>query len=85
MLPELVSLNTSERLRQVQDRVENLKPRGDFEGSVTGTWVKLDQSGAGLVQYKNKIYSSIPIGFTSIPAGLRVKLAYAAGTYYSSF
>lgn len=58
---------------------------GDFEGNVTGYWVKLDQNGAGVVSYNQKNYVTKPIGFTSLPAGTEVELSHANGVYYSKF
>ena len=58
---------------------------GDFEGSVTGYWVKLDSNGSGIVSYRNKEYRTKPIGFTSLPAGSEVELSHANGVYYSKF
>ena len=57
----------------------------DFKGSVTGYWVRLDESGAGVVSYNNKEYVTKPIGFVSIPSGLEVELSYANGVYYSKY
>ena len=58
---------------------------GDFEGSVTGYWVRLDASGAGIVSYNRKEYTTKPIGFTSLPKGVEVELSHATGVYYSKF
>lgn len=58
---------------------------GDFSGSVTGKWVKLDQTGAGIVEYNSKQYTTKPIGFTSVPAGTAVEMTYANGVYYSKW
>lgn len=59
--------------------------RGDFEGSVTGSWVKLAENGAGIVTYNSKEYVTKPIGFTSIEKGHAVELSYARGVYYSKW
>ena len=58
---------------------------GDFEGSVTGRWVRLDQTGAGIVEYNSKIYTTKPLGFTSLPKGTAVEMSYAKGVYYSKW
>lgn len=59
--------------------------RGDFEGSVTGKWVRLAENGAGIVAYNGKEYVTKPIGFTSIEKGHAVELSYARGVYYSKW
>lgn len=59
--------------------------RGDFEGSVTGQWVRLAENGAGIVAYNGKQYVTKPIGFTSIEKGHAVELSYARGVYYSKW
>lgn len=59
--------------------------KGDFEGSVTGKWVRLAENGAGVVSYNGKNYITKPIGFTSIEAGHAVELSYARGVYYSKW
>lgn len=59
--------------------------QGDFEGSVTGTWERLAENGAGVVKYNGKSYTTKPIGFTSIQAGHEVELSFAKGVYYSKW
>lgn len=59
--------------------------QGKFDGSVTGSWVKLSDNGSGIVNYNQKEYTTRPIGFTSIPAGTNVVLTFANGVYYSSW
>lgn len=59
--------------------------QGKFEGSVSATWVKLQDNGSGIVNYNQKEYVTRPIGFTSIPAGSNVLLTFANGVYYSSW
>lgn len=80
------------RQRSDLDRLDYLEARamdkldaGDFEGNVTGQWVRFNENAAGIVRYNNKDYVTQPIGFTSVPAGTRVQLSYARGTYFSSF
>lgn len=59
--------------------------RGDFKGSVIGSWVKLDENGSGIVEYNKKQYKTRRTGFTSIPAGTKVVLTFAEGVYFSSW
>ena len=73
-------LVTLERLEENGDQI-----KGDFQGSVTGTWVKFDETGAGIVSFRKKEYVTKPIGFTSLPAGSEVELSHANGIYYSKF
>jgi len=60
-------------------------PKGDFEGSVTGYWVKLQQDGTGLVSYRGKNYVTKPMGDSSIRPGMEVELTYARTIYYSKW
>ena len=73
------------RILKLQDLEENIVVKGDFEGSVTGYWKELAESGAGIVIYNKKEYVTKPIGFTSLPPGSEVELSHANGTYYSKF
>lgn len=59
--------------------------KGDFTGSVTGSWVKLGDLGEGIVKFNSKEYVTKPLGFTSISPGTEVELSYAKGIYYSTF
>jgi membrane-bound ClpP family serine protease len=80
-----LSVNTAERLVEVERREAGIQVRGDFEGSVTGYWVKLDTSGAGVVEYNGKKYKVKSVGFTSVTKGTEVELSYAQGVYYAKF
>jgi hypothetical protein len=85
----LLTLTENARIQRVQD-LERLQEKGtriagDFEGSVTGYWVRLENNGGGTVSYNNKQYLTKPIGFVSLPAGSEVELSYANGIYYSKF
>ena len=85
LLDSLLSISTAERLMQIEKREDGTLIQGDFEGNVTGYWVKLDKNGAGIVSYKRKQYVTKPIGFTSLPKGTEVELSHANGVYYSKF
>ncbi len=82
---ELQRRSTANRIVSLQQRASDVTIQGDFSGSVTGAWIKLGDSGEGLVKYKSKTYATQPIGFTSIPKGTEVELSYANGIYYSKF
>ena len=85
LLNSLLQLSTAERFLQIEQREKGVVLEGDFEGNVTGYWVRLDNSGAGIVSYNKKQYVTKPIGFTSLPAGTEVELSHANGVYYSKF
>ena len=85
ILDNLISISDSERFAELEKRDSGVAIKGDFEGSVTGHWVKLGQNGEGVVSYNNKEYKTKPIGFTSIPKGTEVELGHANGMYYSKF
>ena len=85
LLDNLLQLSTAERLLHVEQREKGIIIEGDFDGNVTGYWVRLDTSGAGIVSYNKKEYVTKPIGFTSLPAGTEVELSHANGVYYSKF
>ena len=40
---------------------------GDFEGSVTGTWIRRNQNGSGVVEYNGKNYITPAFGFCCYP------------------
>lgn len=85
MIERLLELNSANRFFDMEDRAEGFVIKGDFEGSVTGFWVRLGPMGEGIVSYNNKEYTTNPIGFVSIPKGTEVELSYANGMYYSKF
>lgn len=85
LLNDLIGRSNAERVLQLERREKGSVIEGDFEGSVTGYWVKLSDSGAGVVSYNRKQYVTSPIGFTSLPAGTEVELSHANGIYYSKF
>lgn len=71
------------RVIELEKRLEGSTPPGDFEGSVTGYWEKLDGDGVGIVSYKGRMYKTKLIGFMSLTKGTEVELTYAKGVYYS--
>ena len=80
-----LELNNAERMVELERREAGVKVTGDFEGSVTGYWVRLDESGAGVVEYNGKYYKVKSLGFTSASKGTEVELSYAQGIYYAKF
>lgn len=85
LIDDLKEISVAERIADVERRDRGYIIQGDFEGSVTGYWVKLDGSGAGIVTYNNKEYATETIGFVSLPRGTAVELSFADGTYFSKF
>lgn len=85
LMQELLELSIAERLVDVERREKGYIVEGDFEGSVTGTWVRLDETGGGVVKFNNKEYLTQTIGFVSVPKGTAVELSYADGTYFSKY
>ena len=85
LIDDLREINSAERLADVERRDKGVLVEGDFEGSVTGTWVKLAESGAGIVSFNNKQYVTQTIGFVSVPKGTAVELSFADGTYFSKY
>ena len=85
LIDELKEISFAERIADVERRDKGYIVEGDFEGSVTGYWVKLDESGAGIVTFNNKQYVTETIGFVSIPKGTAVELSFADGTYFSKY
>lgn len=78
---------TSKALQLVDlERIQNKEfIKGDFVGSVKGTWKKLAQNGAGIVTYNGKDYTTVRIGFTALAPGTPVELSFAKGVYYSKW
>lgn len=85
LLDDLVGLADTYRVLDLERLDSNELIEGDFSGSVTGKWVRLDVTGSGVVEYNSKLYFTKPIGFTSIPKGTAVELSYAKGVYYSKW
>tara|TARA_B100000035_G_scaffold182939_1_gene156206 strand:- start:1311 stop:1574 length:264 start_codon:yes stop_codon:yes gene_type:complete len=80
-----LEVSNADRIIEVERRASDDVILGDFEGSVTGSWVRLDESGAGIVSYKGKEYKTKILGYASIPSGTKVELSYAKGLYYADF
>lgn len=85
LLDSVVSTSTAARLSDVERLDSKQIVKGDFEGSVTGQWVRLAQNGAGIVSYNGKQYTTKPLGFTSIEEGHAVELSFARGIYFSKW
>jgi len=85
LLNQLIQQSNVNRMLQIEELEKGSVLKGDFEGSVTGHWVRLELNGAGIVSYSDKEYATKPIGFTSLPAGAEVELSHANGIYYSKF
>ncbi len=85
LLDSLIEISLANRLNTLERLASGQSISGDFEGSVTGYWVKLGSRGEGIVNYNNKNYVTKPIGFMAIPGGTEVELSFANGTYYSKF
>jgi len=85
LIDDLKEISIAERIADVERRDKGYLIEGDFEGSVTGYWVKLDESGAGIVTFNNKQYVTETIGFVSVPRGTAVELSFADGTYFSKY
>jgi hypothetical protein len=81
----LIQVSDANRIDTIQVRESGQLMAGDFEGSVTGIWIKLDESGAGIVAYGDKEYKTKRIGSASIPKGTSVELTFANGIYYSKW
>lgn len=85
LLSNIMQFSRSNRVLNLENQRQGSYISGDFEGSVTATWVKVGNSGEGIVSYRNKQYVTVSIGFVSLPRGTRVKLSHSNGIYYSSF
>ena len=85
LLNSLIQVSNAQRIAELEMRDEGYSIKGDFDGSVVGYWVRLEQNGGGTVSYNNKHYLTKPIGFTSLPAGAEVELSHANGVYFSKF
>ena len=85
ILNQLLELSTANRLVRTEELESGSDIAGDFQQNVTGQWLRLDGTGAGIVLYNQKEYVTVPLGFTSIPEGTKVEMSFANGTYYSKF
>jgi hypothetical protein len=84
-LTSAIEASLVERIIESERRAEGAEIRGDFESSVKASWVRLDDSGAGVVLYKGKEYMVKIIGSFSIPKGTPVELSYAKGIYFATY
>lgn len=85
LLQSLLQRSNAERVLDLERRQKGNIIEGDFDGSVTGYWIRLAADGSGVVGYNRKEYVTKPIGFTSLPQGTEVELSHANGIYYSKF
>lgn len=85
ILEELKELSIANRVIDLEKRAKKNVIEGDFEGSVTGSWVGIGSNGEGIVKYNDKLYRTDPLGFVSIPQGTKVELTHANGIYYSKY
>ena len=85
LLNTVSAINAEKRGIQLTEYRGKPVVKGDFEGSVTGYWVKMDETGSGVVVYRDKEYVCEPIGFVSLPKGTPVELTFANGIYYAKF
>lgn len=85
-LSDLIQENQARRFADLERRNKVAKgPTGDFEGTVTGYWVKIDDNAGGVVEYSGKEYTTKILGWTSIAVGAPVQLTSANGIYYSNW
>ena len=85
LLDTVNAINLEKRAMRLKEYRDKPVVKGDFEGSVTGYWVKMDSSGSGIVSYLDKEYVCESIGFVSLPKGTPVELTFANGIYYAKF
>ncbi|WGL30509.1 membrane protease activity protein [Synechococcus phage S-CRES1] len=85
ILETLKQISLANRVTDLERLSSDTNIQGDFEGSVTGYWVKLGQRGEGIVKYNSKEYKTKPIGFVAATEGREVELTFANGVYYSKF
>lgn len=85
LLEKLATIARAQRVVAQDAELTGTVYSADFEGTVTGTWEGLADSGAGLVVYNGKTYTTVRMGITSLFPGARVQLSYVKGTYYSNW
>lgn len=85
LLSDSLQISRNNRVLNLESDRQGSYISGDFEGSVTATWVKVGTFGEGIVSYRDKQYVTKSIGFVSLPRGTRIKLSHSNGIYYSSF
>lgn len=84
-LAAAIEASVVERIVESERRADGAEIKGDFDGSVNASWVRLDESGAGIVLYKGKEYKVKIIGSAAIPKGTLVELSYAKGIYFATY
>lgn len=86
MLNDFLEYHNAGRVIDVEERQSKKSIKGDFEGSVTGTWVGYDfETNGGIVRYNDKEYLTKVLGIRSIKKGTKVQLSFADGIYYSDY
>lgn len=81
----LMSLASANQQVAQEKRVNSENSMADFQGVAQGTWIKREEDGTGLVEYKNKKYRTFPQGTKSIGAGTKVSIEYRKGIYISNW
>lgn len=81
----LMELGQANQQVNAEKRNNQETSMADFQGIAQGTWVKLSDRGAGIVDYKGKKYKTFPLGRKSIAAGTKVSLEFRKGVYISSW
>lgn len=85
LIDSLLEINRANQVLDAERAEKKQFITGDFDGSVQGKWVKLANSGAGIVSYNGKEYTTVRIGFTALKPGTSVELTHANGVYYSKW
>lgn len=80
------SIALFEAERQVfLERPKDVNASGDIEGSVKADWLRLKNTGYGVVRYRDKKYVTIPLGSRSIARGTPVEMTFANGVYFTKW
>lgn len=72
------------RAEEIEYRATHGSIRGDFEGTVRGSWQGLDSTGTSFVSYRGRTYPVVSIGFTTLWKNAPVELTFSNGIYYAS-
>jgi hypothetical protein len=81
----LMALASANQTVAQEKRQADTVSMADFQGVAQGTWVKRDEDGTGVVEFKGKEYKTFPQGTKSIAAGTKVNLEYRKGIYISDW
>ena len=77
---------SAQRILQLEDREKYAgQPKGDWEGTSTGIWQRINADGTGEVLVNGTPYTVVTKSETSIPKGTNVQVSFSNGQYIATW